>query len=138
MSRNPQHDNRAQRFLYNQGAKDLGERSSITTDVDVRKAGVRRVGRGVLIATGITAGTLGLGAIFGGAMDNSPTSGHMKAVQAEREAQEQEANNPGEINNPGENGIAVTLPEDLSAVNQEGAPEQPPVTQADQPGEYGS
>lgn len=50
----PAHQNRSQRFLYNQGQKELGGESDIHQPVDVRRAGVRRLGKIAASVAGVT------------------------------------------------------------------------------------
>ncbi len=70
----PDNKNYAQAMLYHAGEKVLGATEAHRSfDTDVRRTGVKHLGKRVL-AAGVTVGLIGAGAEFvGSAMDRSPT-----------------------------------------------------------------
>lgn len=62
MSRNPNHTNRVQEVLYNQGEKAVGTDTANTIpDTEVRRKGFKRVAGRAALAASLTIGALGAG-----------------------------------------------------------------------------
>ena len=83
------HRNRAQRVLYNMGRNGIGDDAANTLKPhEVRRQGVRSLGRKAVAAVAITVGAAAGGALLGNAIDRSPTQKHYVETVNEQEERE--------------------------------------------------
>lgn len=112
----PTHTNPAQKFLYNQGAKDIHpDFVGLLKPHEVRRRGVNRMTRRAAGAALLAAGLTVTGAFFGDSFDRSPTQKHYVETVTAQEEEKAQADQQLE---PAVEG--VSLPGEVTPVSGEG------------------
>lgn len=111
----PTHTNPAQKFLYDHGKRGIDpDFANVMEPHQVRRHGVRRLGRQAVAAVATTAALTAGGALFANSFDRSPTQKHYVETVSEQEEQteaEQQQEPAGQD---------VSLPGEVSPVSGEG------------------